>query len=365
MKYKNSSMLDAELISYYIDIYGIDSEPPVQKGRVMKQEGRDNFARLYDLLTLINDLRNSRAGLTYDYIQDKLECSRRTAERMIAIIENHYYNFRKERRRVDNKIYFRLLPDDDLPPNSISEDEVVALRTAIGFVKNNDPLKLPLESLAGKLQAMKGGGASGNIEDMTLACGTASAPRPRIQCDRGIIEALQKAILSYSIVKIKYQKTDSGAAASHTICPLGFLYGIQNNYLVACAEGRSDRPKHYTLGRIQSVTLTKTEFDAQEFDIREYAKKSFGSWIAHDGGYKVKWKVSPKAAKTAKRFEFHPTQKMKEMADGSLTVEFVADGLKEMAWHLMTWEGAIKPIAPKELVEEYEKQLELAAGALK
>jgi len=48
-----------------------------------------------------------------------------------------------------------------------------------------------------------------------------------------------------------------------------------------------------------------------------------------------------------------------------LIVEFFADGLKEMSWHLMTWEGMIKPVAPKELVEEFERQVRLSAGVLR
>jgi len=75
--------------------------------------------------------------------------------------------------------------------------------------------------------------------------------------------------------------------------------------------------------------------------------------------------VAPEAAEKASTFVFHPTQKIRPQKDGSLIVEFTADGLKEMAWHLMTWEGMIKPIAPKELVAEYKNQVKLAASALK
>jgi predicted DNA-binding transcriptional regulator YafY len=149
------------------------------------------------------------------------------------------------------------------------------------------------------------------------------------------------------------------------VCPLGFLYGIQNNYLVASYVNQTSRPRHYILDQIQSAALTSKTFDANGFDLRKYAEKSFGSWIAHSGGYKVKWKVRPEAAERASRFVFHPTQKITPQKDGGLIVEFVADGLREMAWHLMTWEGNIKPIAPKELVDEYKNQLKLAAEALK
>jgi len=331
----------------------------------MKQ-GRDNYNRLYELLGLINALRGSLGGLTYEDIQDSFGWERKTAERMLKLVENTYLSsFIKERYEGSNTLFFRLSRDDIFPPVCISEHEVVALRTALGFVKTNEPLRLPLESLAGKLESLQSNVAAINIEDMTLASGTASAPRPCIKLDRKILETLQTAILAYRIVKIKYRRTIDAAARTFTLCPLGFIYGIQNNYIVASYVGEIAHPRHYILDQIQGVTLTAKTFDAEGFDLRRYAEKSFGSWISHDGGYKVKWKVKPEAAERASRFIFHPTQKITRQKNGSLIVEFVADGLKEMAWHLMTWEGNIKPLAPKELIDEYKKQLKLAAGALK
>ena len=326
--------------------------------------GRDNYNRLYELLTLINSLRGTLGGLTYDDIQDKFGWERKTVERMLRLLENTYLNSFVKERGDSNKMFYRLARGDAFPPGCISESEVVALRTALGFVKMNEPLKLPLESLAGKLESLKGGAAASNIEDMALASGTASAPRPYIKFDRKIMETLQTAILAYRVVKIKYRRADT-AASPLTVCPLGFLYGIQNNYLVASYVDQTTHPRHYILDQIQSVALTAKTFDAKSFDLRKYAEKSFGSWIAHGGGYKVKWKVKPEAAERAERFVFHPTQKVTRQRDGGLIVEFVADGLKEMAWHLMTWEGNIKPLAPKELIDEYRNQLKLAAEALK
>jgi predicted DNA-binding transcriptional regulator YafY len=37
--------------------------------------------------------------------------------------------------------------------------------------------------------------------------------------------------------------------------------------------------------------------------------------------------------------------------DGSTIVRFHAGGLREMAWHLFTWGGAVRIIAPEELKE--------------
>jgi len=325
----------------------------------------DTYNRVSEIIALINALRNSMAGLTYDDIQERFGWERKTVERMLALVKRQYDGSFIKQRGDDNKMLYRLSRDDEFPPNRITEAEVVALRTALGFVKSNEPLKRPLESLADKLEAVSNDecGAS-NIEDLTLVNGTASAPHPRITCDGGIMEALQNAVLAFCVVKIKYKQLSAKTAGSVTVCPLGFLYGVQNNYLVASyvTSGRAARPRHYILSRIESVEPTDKTFDAMGFDIRKYAQKSFGAWISGDGGYDVKWKVAPEAAERASRFVFHPTQKLTPQKDGSLIVEFTADGLKEMVWHLMTWEGMIKPIAPKELVAEYKNQVKLAAS---
>jgi predicted DNA-binding transcriptional regulator YafY len=326
----------------------------------MKQ-GRDNYNRLYELLALITAMRKSMVGLTYDDIHDKFGWERKTIERMLKLLETQYWKSFIKERGDDNKKYFRLSSDDDFPPNYVSESEVIALRTALGFVGKNEALKLPLESLAGKLEAIKNSRTS-NIEDLTLVNGTASAPRPHIKLDRKIMEPLQEAILACRVVEIEYTK--SSGASTFPVCPLGFLYGVQNNYLVAADDTKKGLTRRYILNQVTAVKLTNKSFDAKGFDIHKYAEQSFGVWISGDG-HKVKWRIVPDAVEKAKRFTFHPTQKMTLQKDGSLIVEFTAEGLKEMVWHLMTWEGKIQPLAPKELIEEYKNQLKLAADALK
>jgi predicted DNA-binding transcriptional regulator YafY len=212
---------------------------------------------------------------------------------------------------------------------------------------------------------LKSSAAVRNVEDLTLVSGTGSAPRPHIKINRKIIDPLQEAVLACRVVRISYKQAPDGYAKPCMVCPLGFLYGVQNNYLVASYVGEVDKPRHFILNQIAGVKQTVKYFDARGFDIHKYAEKSFGVWISHKGGYDVKWRVLPSAAERAAQFVFHPTQRVERQKDGSLIVEFTADGLKEMVWHLMTWEGKIKPLAPKELVDEYKNQLKLAAGALK
>jgi predicted DNA-binding transcriptional regulator YafY len=323
-------------------------------------------ARLEDLLRLINKLRGSTRGLGYADIQDAFGWERKTTERMLGIIESQFaQGFVKERGDGQKKL-FRLRREDSYPPNYIAESEIVALKTALGFIGANQALQPPLESLTDKLESLVQNNQRGpsNIEDLALVNGVACAPRPRIRADPAIVETLQNAILACRMVQIDYRRVSGDPVARYIRCPLGLLYGQQNNYLVAAFEGKVETPGHYIVSQIERVEVMSTPFDAQGFDIHQYAEKSFGVWIGERGGYAVQWRVKPAAAQRARRFVFHPTQTVTEQKDGALFIEFFADGLKEMAWHLMTWEGQIQPLAPPELIAEFEHQIAMAKMSL-
>ena len=203
-----------------------------------------------------------------------------------------------------------------------------------------------------------------NIEQLTLANGIASSPRPRIKLDDGIVAKLQEAILSFHIVRITYRNVRDKVSDAHNLRPLGFLYGEFNNYLVAASEKTRGNPWTYILHQIMSVEILDSTFDAEDFNIHDYAARSFGVWQEENGGYDVRWLVHKSIAERARLFQFHPAQKIIEQKNGDLIVEFHADGLLEMARHLVIWEGKIKPLAPKELIDEYRRLLNAARYAL-
>lgn len=68
----------------------------------------------------------------------------------------------------------------------------------------------------------------------------------------------------------------------------------------------------------------------------------------------------PAPADEGRRWRFHPDQVLTEETDGSLTVRFRSGGLRELAWHLVTWRDAIEIIAPKRLRETLVEELRLA-----
>ncbi|MBT0781294.1 WYL domain-containing protein [Paracoccus sp. pheM1] len=57
-------------------------------------------------------------------------------------------------------------------------------------------------------------------------------------------------------------------------------------------------------------------------------------------------RFSPRVARDAASYRFHPAERHEPQDDGSLIVRFRADGLQEIAWHLARWGGEVEVLAP-------------------
>ncbi|GAB7140860.1 YafY family protein [Deferribacterales bacterium RsTz2092] len=327
----------------------------------MAQE-RAQYDRVYEIMSLINRLCASMDGLGYDEIMQEFGWERRTAERVIELVAN-LYPTAFIRRVEDRKAYFRLERQRVFPPNYITEGELSAINAAVKMLKSKGELSETLKTLYNKLTSFSDYSRKleNNIEQLTLMNGVANSPAPHIKLNREIVGKLQEAVLSFHQIAIGYLHSD-GTVKKSTLCPLGFLYG-KLGYLVATSKGGGS-PRLYKLHHIKNVKVLPDSFDAGNFDINEYAKNSFG--VFQDGmKYKVKWRVDADVAGDARLFEFHPSQKITENKDdGSLLVEFEAEGLLEMCYHLFTWQGTIHILEPQELKALYNTVMQNLPKAL-
>ena len=73
---------------------------------------------------------------------------------------------------------------------------------------------------------------------------------------------------------------------------------------------------------------------------------------------KVELLFTPDVAEDVLNFSFHPTQKVKQNDDGSVTVKFKASGELEILWHIFKWGDKVKILAPTKLKKMYVEYLE-------
>lgn len=322
---------------------------------------RDDYRKFSELLDCIQLLCRPMSGLTYDEIKNHMHCSRKTAERTIKFLGERFGEALVITPDSNNtkQLRFRLEMPDDLPPEYINSNDMLALNAAVNRIKNDD-IRKNLESLEYKLNRMiqvkKSIRELNDMEAMILSRTNTAAPYPHIKTDESVLTTLQYAVIAFTKVRATYDYRE-GKTERATLCPLGFLYGHSNNYLVAYKDGDKKTIRTYILGQLFDIELTDKQFNPGRFDINKYANESFGMYHSDNGPFDVEWLASADVSDAIQRYNFHPTQQFIKNKDGTTTIKMRADGFYEMSWYLFQWQGKIKPVAPKLLVDTYYELL--------
>lgn len=313
-------------------------------------EEQARYPKLGKILNLIIKMQSRYSGITLNEIQEELEVSRRSAERLrdvliweIPQIEELPTTGREKHWGFSRSSYLREII-------SFSKDEIAELEG----IKNNlqlDSTKDVLNGIVDKLKALSRKNAT-EIEDaieiLLKTEGSAVTQKPSYKIDIQILDTIRQAIKENLRIKCKYDSRDK------ILSPFGIVYGA-NVYLIG-VEGDKPDPYVYRLHKVTDIELTEEKFDKGDFDIKEYANRSFG--VYQNEIIKVELRFSKEVADDVLNYNFHPTQKVKQNDDGTVTVKFKASGELEILWHIFRWGDKVQIISPKSLKKEYVEYLE-------
>ena len=112
---------------------------------------RDDYRKFSELRDCIQLLCRPMSGLTYDEIKNHMHCSRKTAERTIKFLGERFGEALVITPDPNNtkQLRFRLEMPDDLPPEYINANDMLALNAAVNRIKTDD-IRKNLESLEDK-----------------------------------------------------------------------------------------------------------------------------------------------------------------------------------------------------------------------
>ena len=313
-------------------------------------EEQARYPKLGKILNLIIKMQSRYSGITLNDIQKELEVSRRSAERLrdvliweIPQIEELPTTGREKHWGFSRSSHLREII-------SFSKDEIAELEG----IKNNlqlESTKNVLNGIVEKLKVLSRKNAA-EIEDaieiLLKTEGSAVTQKPSYKIDIQILDTIRQAIKENLRIKCKYDGRDK------ILSPFGIVYGT-NVYLIG-VEGDKPDPYVYRLHKVTDIELTEEKFDKGDFDIKEYANRSFG--VYQNEIIKVELRFSKEVAEDVLNYNFHPTQKVKQNDDGTVTVKFKASGELEILWHIFRWGDKVLIISPKSLKKEYVEYLE-------
>ena len=312
-------------------------------------DDKPRYSRISDILDLITLMQSRVLGITLTDIVEELHVSRRTAERLRdAIIDilpqiNEIETVGKEKHWGFTSGYMNEIIN--------FTPEEIAILEGIKEGITPDFKKKTLESVITKLKAFSRKQITkidDAIELIMKSEGTAVTQKPSYKVDIQLVDTIRQGIKENRKIRGKYN------GKNKLLAPYGIIYG-SNVYLIG-VEGDWTNPYVYSLHKLSDVKLTNETFDKGDFDIREYANTSFG--VYHNEVMKVELLFSADAAEDVLNYNFHPTQKVKQNDDASVTVKFKASGELEILWHIFKWGDSVKIVAPTKLKKMYIEYLE-------
>ncbi|MFZ5718244.1 MAG: helix-turn-helix transcriptional regulator [Pseudomonadota bacterium] len=313
------------------------------------------------LLELARMLASTAEGLTLDEMAERLAVSRRTAERMRDAVWDVFPQMEIVDEPPSRR--FRIPSGLDGLFQAPAAEELAALTAAAEMMDRQgaQARAAALRSLEQKvLSAMRASARrrlAPDLEALLQAETIAVQAGPRPFEDDVVLAAVREALKALSTLRFRYEG-GSAPGRIREVTPYGILFG-RSNYLVAEEVGAGTGPRNWRLDRVFDIEVTGTPGAAPpEFSLQAYADESFG--IYQDDTHDVALRVLPHGADDARRWRFHARQRLEEQADGSIVVRFRSSGMRELAWHLFTWQDKVEILEPPALREMMSDEIEIA-----
>lgn len=313
-----------------------------------------------DLLHLALEISAHRFGMPYSQIDSRSGASghrdrRRNTQRILKALEKVFGHRLATRRNEEGEMCVFLESDRLRELLELRPDEMAALDRAIDMLAaSNDPIDANnLRELRTKIRLLAPARQRTRLEvdyEALLATGHVVArPGPSPELDPKAMRPLTEALLAIKQVSFTY-RSRTNATTSRIVHPYGVIFG-HRAYLVARNDKASDmRPAIWRIDRMLDVqVIEKPAHVPPDFDIRVFAKRSFGAFHSEEEFGEVEWRFSPKVAENVRSFRFHPDQTVTLNDDGSVTIRFSASSHLEMAWALYPWGHHVEVIKPERL----------------
>ncbi|WP_424139649.1 helix-turn-helix transcriptional regulator [Roseomonas chloroacetimidivorans] len=312
-------------------------------------------ARLGELLRLAMDMAGSREGLSLSDIANRVGVSRRTAERLLAVLKAAFPAIQSV--PGDGRSLRWCLPHGHLSPLlAPTHVELTELDAAAGRLRREGAppeRAAALEGLAVRVRAAMRAGAlrrvTPDVEALMEAEGTAARPGPRPVLAHGLLATIREAVLSCRELDVTYARRGAEPVVRR-LWPLGVLHGSLP-YLVGSVVGTPGDPTLFRLDRVRAVAV-RTEVFVRDptFDLATWAEQSFG--VFQGDSDEVVLRFSADVADDTRAWRFHGTQTTEDLPDGRLIVRFTACGRREMIHHLATWGEHVEVLEPDDLRRE-------------
>lgn len=307
------------------------------------------------IIELAMMFQNSYCGLCIEDIEHHFECSRRSAERMKALLFDLFPEKVEEVPTSEKKKRWRFVKGAMNALISFTADDFANLEYLKGL-SNDENKRKELDELIAKIKALTPQKNLQSLDTDVSAImeseGFAVRQYSGVNIEPKILEELRTSMLAFK--KIQFNYPIKGEIKIITLNPYGLVIA-DKYYLVGYNEYVGDL-RQYRVDKISELAILDEYFEKDEkFSLTEYSNNSFG--VYQEKPIDIVLEFDKSVANDVLNYHFHPTQKIKQLKNENVQVEFTSGGTYAICQELFKWGCSVKIQKPVELKNYYKRCL--------
>ncbi len=308
-----------------------------------------------EIIELAMMFQNSYCGLCIDDIQEHFECSRRSAERMKSLLFDLFPDKVEEVPTSDKKKRWRFIKGTMNALISFTADDFANLEYLKGL-SNDDNKRKELDELIAKIKALTPQKNLQSLDTDVSAImeseGFAVRQYSGVNIEPKILEELRTSMLAFKKIQFNYPIKET--TKTITLNPYGLV--IADKYYLVGYNEYAGGLRQYRVDKISELAILDEYFEKDEkFSLTEYSNNSFG--VYQEKPIDIVLEFDKSVANDVLNYHFHPTQKIKQLKNENVQVEFTSGGTYAICQELFKWGCSVKIQKPVELKIYYKQYL--------
>lgn len=299
------------------------------------------MARVIEVASLIH---NEPQKWTRSGLAERFEVNKTTIQRDIDLLREMGIQIVPRGKKG-----YELISDFFLPDLNFDFKEALALITAAGFYRAAEGKQAGevINRAIHKITSALPNQARNFLNQITPQIEVPHHQMSEIDESQPYKEDLYRAIRERRSVSIDYNSFRSGEKTHHRLAPYTVLFRKHAWYVIGHSE-TFDQIRTFRINRIDSLKITELGYTIPEdFSVQKHLEKS---WDIMDGpDTDVVILFAQRIAPLIREVNWHPTQQIKEMADGVLRFEVTVAGWREIGWWVLGWGHEAAVVEPKAL----------------
>ena len=316
----------------------------------------DRLQRIYKLHQIIS---THHLPVSHSVLQEKIECSRATVNRIIQELRE-YFNAPLEYDRERNGYYYALKPGEtfELPGVWFSASELYALLTAQQLLEQAQPglFEFQIKPLKQRIEKLLTA-QHGNGNEIASRVRILRMAGRNVQPEN--FKTVAGALLQRKRLTISYHGRGNDQTSQREISPQRLTHYRDNWYLDAFCHVRKDL-RSFAVERISDAKVLKSKcHDVPEKQLDAHFASAYGIFAGLPQQQAV-LRFTAERARWVADEHWHPQQQGRFLEDGRYELQIPYSDPRELIMDILKHGAEVEVVSPNALRQEVVRQLQAA-----